>query len=107
MEIISATKQLLQNKMAYRAINRFWTLNEKLRTSFKIPFKGIQYNYSKHFIELNVYGETFALLDKNANIVYVLLDYFDFNCHYNRMIVKDFIEFHENTVDEVVTYRNV
>lgn len=30
MEIISATKQLLQNKMAYRAINRFLDTERKI-----------------------------------------------------------------------------
>ena len=99
-------RQQLCNNEALCALEKSNELTDK-ETILHIPSKGIRYISSDLFIELRVYGDTFALLSRTNNTLYVLLDYFDIDCKYNRMIVKDFVDFYEQSIDNLVTYHNV
>ena len=99
-------RQQLCNNVALCALEKSKECNEK-DTILYIPSKGIRYISSDLFIELNVYGDTFALLSRTNNTLYVLLDFFDIDCKYNRLIVKDFVDFYEQSIDNLVTYQNV
>ena len=99
-------RQQLCNNEALCALEKSKELTDK-ETILYIPSKGIRYISSDYYIELNVYGDTFALLSRNDNTLYVLLDYFDIDCKYNRLIVKDFVDFYEQSIENLVTYHNI
>lgn len=99
-------RQQFCNNQALYALEKSKELTDK-ETILYIPSKGIRYISSDHYIELNVYGDTFALLSRTDDTLYVLLDFFDIDCKHNRLIVKDFIDFYEQSIDKLVIYHNV
>ena len=103
---MNLNRQQLCNNEVLCALEKSKELTDK-ETILHIPSKGIRYISSDLYIELNVYGDTFALLSRTNNTLYVLLDYFDIDCKYNRLIVKDFVDFYEQSIDNLVTYHNV
>lgn len=103
---MNLNRQQICNYRALFALEKSNELTEKT-TMLNIPSKGISYIYSDYFIELNVYGNTFAILSLVENTLYVLLDYFGIDCIYNRLIVKDFIDFYEQAIEELVIYHNI
>lgn len=99
-------RQQLCNNEALCALEKSKEHTDK-ETILHIPSKGIRYISSDLYIELNVYGDTFALLSRTDNILYVLLDYFDIDCIYNRLIVKDFVDFYDQSIENLVAYHNI
>lgn len=99
-------RQQLCNNEVLCALEKSKELTDK-QTILYTPSRGIRYISSDLYIELNVYGDTFALLSRTDNTLYVLLDYFDIDCKYNRLIVKDFVDFYEQSIENLVTYHNV
>lgn len=99
-------RQQLCNNEVLCALEKNKELTDK-DTILSIPSKGIRYISSYLYIELNVYGDTLALFSRIDNTLYVLLDYFDIDCIYNRLIVKDFIDFYEESIENLVEYHNI